>query len=133
MVLDPPPIGWTDVDLNALILRIQNYASSQGYAVLKSIIKRFKDDIVRKAWIRCDRGGNPEKNSKSTGKRITSSRLIDYSFKLIAQRTRIAGVQTDWTLDVINSNYNYGYILSGSHSSLRNIAITQEIKDSIIN
>ena len=73
MALEPPPDGWTDVSINALILRVQKHAQSQGYAIVKGRTESFKDGVIRKAWIRCDRGGEPEKNSKSTGKRITSS------------------------------------------------------------
>lgn len=36
MALDPPPDGWTDISLDALILRIQQHASPQGYAVVKA-------------------------------------------------------------------------------------------------
>ena len=33
---------------------------------MKGLTKRFKSDgLIRKAWIRYDRGGKPEKNSKS--------------------------------------------------------------------
>ena len=47
-------------------------------------LKKTKED--RRAWIRYNRGGKPEKNSKSTGKRITDSILIDCPFMIIAWR-----------------------------------------------
>ena len=87
MPLQPPPEGWQAALLDSLVLRMQQYAGPQGYAVLKARTKKFKKTKVdRRAWIRCDRGGKPEKNSKSKGKRITNSRLIDYPFLIIAAR-----------------------------------------------
>ena len=134
MVLSPPPDGWTDVSLDGLILRVQQHAGSEGYAVVKARTAVFKKDgLVRKAWIRCDRGGKPEKNSKTTHKRITSSRLDDCPFKAIIQRTRVAGVQTDWLLTVVNPDHNHGYTIPGAHPSLRKIALTDEIKEIVVN
>ena len=133
MALDPSPSDWSDSSLDTLILRIQEHAGSQGYAVVKGITKRFKDGPFRKIWLRCDRGGKPEKNSKSTGKRVTSSRLIDCPFQVIAQRTRINGVSTDWALTVDNPEHNHGFIPRGAHPSLRKIALTQEVQDTIVN
>ena len=103
MALEPPPGNWDDTSLDALILCIQQHAGSQGYAVVKGQKVSFKDGIVRKAWLRCDRGGKPEKNSKSMGKRLTSTRLNDCPFQAIAQRTRVGGVQTDWALTINQS------------------------------
>ena len=84
MILDSSSNNWTNISIDTLILRINQYAGSQGYAVLKQRIKIFQDGVVRKIWIRYDRGEKEEKNSKSTGKRITSSRLIDCKFQAIA-------------------------------------------------
>ena len=39
MALEPPPDGWTDYDLDSLILRIQKHAKDQGYAVVKARTK----------------------------------------------------------------------------------------------
>ena len=58
MALDPPPDDWTDISLDTLILRIQQFAGPQGYAVLKGRTVAFKKDgLVRKVWLRCDPGG----------------------------------------------------------------------------
>ena len=52
---------WTDTSLDDLILRVQQHVGSRGYAVVKGRTVAFKKDkIARKAWLRCDRGGNPE-------------------------------------------------------------------------
>lgn len=71
-----PSEGWTDVLLNALILRVHEHAGSECYAAIKArtIVLR-KDPLTKKAWIRCDRRGKPEKNSKTTHEHSTSSRL----------------------------------------------------------
>ena len=96
MALDPPLDGWTDISLENLILRIQDYAGPKGYAVVKARTKQFKSSgLDRKVWIRCDRGGEEEKYSKSMGKRITSSRLNKCLFMLIAQRTNTGELLSD--------------------------------------
>ena len=65
MHLQPPPADWEDALLDSLIYRIQRYAGPQGYAVVKGRTKKFKKTkLDRRAWIRCDRGGKPEKNSQ---------------------------------------------------------------------
>lgn len=133
MALDPPPDDWTDSSLDSLMLRIQEHAGSQGYAVVKARTVAFKDKLVRKAWLRCDHGGKPEKNSKSMGKRLTSSRLDNCPFEAIAQRTRIHGIETDWALTIVDPTHNHEATLAGSHPSLRAIAMTQDIRDSIVN
>ena len=56
MALAPPPDDWTDTSLDTLILRIQQHAGPQGYAVLKGRIVAFKDGLVRKAWLRYNNG-----------------------------------------------------------------------------
>ena len=131
--LDPPPDDWADSSLDSLMLRIQEHAGSQGYAVVKARTVAFKDKLVRKAWLRCDHGGKPEKNSKSMGKRLTSSRLDDCPFEAIAQRTRIEGIETDWALTIVDPTHNPETTLAGSHPSLPKIAMTQSIPDSVIN
>lgn len=48
------------------------------------MIQRIKKGERRKAWLRCDRDEEPEKNSKSLNKRATGSRLIKCPYKVIA-------------------------------------------------
>ena len=108
MALAPPPNDWMDTNIDALLLRVNQHAGPEGYAVVKRRSNAFKDGVPKKVWIRCDRGGKPEKNSKSTGKRHTSSRLMDCPFQAIAQRTRVNGIQTDWTLTVTDPSHNHG-------------------------
>ena len=122
MHLQLPPADWKDTLLDSLILRIQRYAGPQGYAVVKGRTKKFKKTkLDRRAWIRCDRGGKPEKNSKSTGKRITDSVLIDCPFKIIAWRTTEEEI---WQYEITYSGHNHGPTIEGSHDSLRKIAIS---------
>ena len=48
MALDLPPDDWTDISLDALILRVQQHAGPQGYAVVKARTVAFKDGLPRK-------------------------------------------------------------------------------------
>ena len=110
---------------------MQQYAGPQGYAVLKARTKKFKKTkLDRRAWIRCDRGGKPEKNSKSKGKRITDSRLMDCPFLIIAARPTESDL---WTYEIIRRQHNHGPTIEGSHTSLRKIARTTDVEDTVIN
>ncbi len=58
------------------VLGVQQHAEPEGDAVIKARTVVFKkDELTKKAWIRCNRGRKSEKNSKTTHKHITSSRL----------------------------------------------------------
>lgn len=63
-------------------VRVQEHAGPEGYAVIKARTVVFKkDELTKKTWIRCDRGGKTEKNSKPTyftPEHITSSRLAGW-------------------------------------------------------
>ena len=87
----------------------------------------FKDRIVRKVWIRCDCGGKPKKNNKSMSKRFTSSQLVDCPFEAIAQRTRVGGIQTDWTLTIVDPAHNHNSTIACAYPLLRKIAMTDDV------
>ena len=90
--------------------------------------KKTKEDC--RAWIRCNRGGKPEKNSKSTGKRITDSVLIDCPFKIIAWRKTEEDL---WQYKISHSGHNHRPTIEGSYNSLQQIARTREEENTIIN
>ena len=133
MDLEPPPNDWEDTSLDALFLSVQQHAAAHGYAVVKGRTARFKDGVVRKAWLRCDRGGRPKKNNKSVGKHLTSSQLIDCLFQAIAQRTRVGSIQSDWALTIVNPDHNHDSTIAGSHPSLCKLTMTDKVQNTIIN
>ena len=124
----PPPDNLTSPILSSLVQEVQQHAISQGYAVVIGRTKNNKKGEKRKAWLRCDRGGKPEKNSKSLDKRVTGSRLIDCPFKCTAY------LQVDkWVLIVENGSHNHEPTLAGSHPSHRQNALTLDVRDDIVN
>ena len=65
MALDPPPDGWSGVDLDTLILRVQQHAGSQGYAVVKGRTTAFKKDgLVNEPAVATLRGRPPGAKNK---------------------------------------------------------------------
>jgi len=56
--IPPPPTGLSTDTLNELILQVQEHGKQQGYAVVTFRSKKnTKQQFVKKAWLRCDRGG----------------------------------------------------------------------------
>ena len=130
MAMEPPEDGLCYPTLDGLIKQIQEHAAPQGYAVVQGRSKRNKKDEKRKVWLRCDRGGRPEKNTKSHGKRVTGSRLIDCPFKLTAS---LSPVYDGWIMKVENGTHNHGPTLAGSHPSQRRLALTPAVINEIAN
>lgn len=130
MNLDPPRADLSAYSSDSLLEKIQQHAEAQGYAVVFGRTKRNKKTGERRrAWIRCDRGGEPEKNSKSMDKRVTDSRLIDCPFQIIASSDE-DGL---WTLDIRNTSHTHPPITAGAHASHRVRHRTRAMKAAIIN
>ena len=126
--LAPPANGLSYPTLRGLIEEIQQHAVSQGYAVVIQRIKNNKKGEKRKAWLRCDRGGELEKNSKSLDKRATGSRLIKCPFKAIA----MLGPE-GWVLSVEDESHNHEPTLAGAHLSHRQNVLTTVVREEITN
>ena len=123
----PPEDGLQAPSLYSLVRDLQQHAISQGYAIVIGRTKNNKKGEKRKAWLRCDRGGKPEKNSKSLDKRVTGSRLIDCPFKCTAS------LQLDkWVLSVEDGSHNHESTSAGSHPSHRQNAITLAVRNDIV-
>lgn len=82
--------------------------------------------MVRKAWLRCDKGG--KFIAENFGKRSTSTRKTQCPFEVVAQRD-LANDQ--WALIILNSNHNHPPTVAGSHPIHRKIALTDEIKNTV--
>ena len=89
MPLTPPENLQTFESLEDLILRVNEHAAPQGYAVVILRTKKSKLKVTRKAWLICDRG---RKHHDPTGeKRIhTTSRHIKCERDLLL--TKVAGI-----------------------------------------
>ena len=72
-----------NITLDLLVKEINKHAATQGYAVVKGRIKRFKQGVVMKTWITCDRGG--EAKNESHGHRRTFSRRNQCQFSCVAK------------------------------------------------
>jgi hypothetical protein len=91
-------------------------------------IKKFKLEVIKKAWLICDRN-KKFKKSKDQNRRHTNNRLIDCSFSLIAQRREDDFIV--WFLKIINLAHNHDFNFVDSHFILRKLIMTSEIKSQI--
>ena len=84
MNLLPPSEGSSYESLEELLSAVNQWAAGQGYAIIIQRTKKSKLGVVRKAWLRCDKGGKFV--AKGHGKRSTSTRQTVCPFEIIAQR-----------------------------------------------
>ena len=125
--LAPPEDGQSFESLEDLILRVNEHAGRQGYAVVLGRTKKSKLKVTRKAWLVCDRG---RKSNGPTGqdRRHTSSRRIECPFSCVAKRENENGI---WFLEVITPGHNHSATLAGAYPALRKLAMTSEVKSEI--
>ena len=74
-------------DAKLLIKELNKHAESESYAVVIARFKKFKKNINRLVYIRCDREEKTSLNSASFKKRLHSNtRLMKYSFSVVNKR-----------------------------------------------
>lgn len=121
MPLAPPENQQTFESLEDLILRVNEHAAPQGYAVVLLRTKKSKLKVTRKAGLICDRG---QKHHDPTGqkRKHTTSGLIKCLFSL-------TGKLEDgyWLLDVVDPSHNHPLTLAGAHPVHRKMAMDAEI------
>ena len=128
MSLRPPEDGQSFESLDDLVIRVNEHAAPQGYAIVLSRTKKSKLGIRRKAWLICDRGGKP-RGPQGQERRHTSSRCIECPFLLTAKRMEEDGGA--WILEVANEEHNHSSSLAGAHPVHRRMAMTAEVKSEI--
>ena len=82
MDLQPPDLSDKYVSLDNLLQAINNFASSQGYAVVKRRTKLSKKRVLIKAVLKCN--WNKEYHSKNWSKREISSWKTNCPFDALA-------------------------------------------------
>ena len=124
-------LGWLRLNrdksfesLKDLILRVNEHAGRQGYAVVLGRTKKSKLKVTRKAWLVCDRG-RKFNEPKGQDQRHTGSRRIECPFSCVATRENESGI---WFLEVVTSSHNHTSTLAGAHPALRKMAMTTEVK-----
>ena len=127
MSLRPPEDGQSFESLDDLVIRVNEHAAPQGYAIVLRT-KKSKLGIRRKAWLICDRGGKPQ-GPQGQERRHTSSRCIECPFLLTAKRMEEDGGA--WILEVVNEEHNHSSSLAGAHPVHRRMAMTAEVKGEI--
>jgi hypothetical protein len=112
-------------NLKNLILRVNKYVESQGYAIIWLRTKKLKLGITRETWFICDRDRKITE-SKEQERRHCTSRQIECFFSLTAKKQRKI-----WFLEVINSTHNHFFSLAKAHSILKRMTMIAEIKSDI--
>ena len=126
MTLLPPPNGLTDATVDTLLYQVQQHAGQEGYAVVKQRSKPDKYGVVRKIWLRCDRGG--KLRDRHGNRRIHgTSRLNECPFKAVMRRNG-----SEWVLEVEDGSHNHSATLQVAHPSLRRLALTPDTKQAIV-
>jgi len=76
-------------DVKLLIEGLNQHAESERYAVVTARIKKFKKDVDRIIYIRCDREGKAKLNSANFERRLHSdTRLMKCSFSVVDKRNK---------------------------------------------
>lgn len=126
MDMQPPPTDEAYLTLDYLVNAVNEFASAQGYAVVKRRTKTSKKGVLRKAVLICDRGRKFE--AKGYGKRRGIATLkCDCEFQAIA----MLGQDDMWHLMIKEPSHNHTSTLAISHPALRKSAMTPQIKQSI--
>ena len=74
-------------DAKLLIEGLNKHAGPEGYAVVIARFKKFKKDVNRLVYIRCDREEKASLNSASFKRRLHSdTRLMKCSFSVVDKR-----------------------------------------------
>lgn len=126
MNLEPPPTDVAFFDLDSLIKAVNEFASSQGYAVVKRRTKVSKKGVLRKAHLICDRGRKYEVRGYGKRQGNTSIRT-ECEFEAIA----LLKLDDMWYLTVKKPTHNHEATQAVSHSSLRKSLMTPEIQKTI--
>jgi hypothetical protein len=95
--------------------------------VMLKRIKKFELEIINKAWIICDRERKTHE-IKDQARRHDDSRHIKCSFFIIAKLDE--NIQT-WMYEIKNSKHNHAFSVAESHSVLRRMTMTDEIKNNV--
>ena len=113
-------------DAKLLIKEFNKHAESESYAVVIARFKKFKKNVNRLVYIRCDREKKASLNSASFKKRLHSNtRLMKCFFSVVNKRNE----KNDWYFKVIrNENHNYTFTLVSAHSALRRLIITEKVR-----
>ncbi len=114
--------------LQAFILAINQHVDSKEYAIMTLRFKKSKLEIIRKAWLICDRDRKTKESRKQT-RRHDSSRQVKCSFSLIVKREE---KDNDvWFLKMINLRHNHSANLVDAHSVLRRFVMIAKTKSEI--
>ncbi len=74
-------------DAKLLIEGLNKHAESESYALVTARFKKFKKDVDRIVYIRCDRGEKASLNSENFERRLHSdTRLMKCSFSVVGKR-----------------------------------------------
>ena len=116
-------------DVKLLIQGVNKHADSEVYAVVIARFKKFKKDIDRLVYLRCDRERKTSLNSVGFERRLHSdTRLIKCSFSVVVKRNQ----KGRWYLEIIrNEDHNHTATLAVAHSALRKLVMIAEIRKSI--
>ncbi len=116
-------------DAKLLIEGLNKYAGSEDYAVVTERFKKFKKDVDRIVYIRCDREGKASLNSEGFERRLHSdTRLMKCSFSAVDKRNE----DDDWYFEVIrNESHIHTSTLTSAHSALRKLIMTEKSINSL--
>jgi hypothetical protein len=124
MELLPPDLPDHYPTLDALFLAVNTFAGPQGYGVVKKRSKKNAQGVIRKAWLRCDKGRDGK--SQGFGKRETSIRSTECPFELV-----VTLEEEGWKLKIRNGDHNHTPTSRGSHPVHRRLARTAAVKEQI--
>ncbi len=113
--------------LKSLVRFINEHVDREEYAVMLKRIKKFKLEVTNKAWIICDRERKTHE-VKDQARRHCDNKHIECSFFIIVKLDE--NIQT-WLYEIKNPEHNHVSSIADSHSVLRRMTMTDEIKSDI--
>ncbi len=115
------------VFLESLLRAFNEHADSEGYAVVLKRTEKSKNETINKTWIICEKRRKTHEVTDQN-RRHCDSKHIECLFFIVVKLNE--DIQT-WFYEIRNSDHNHDVIIVKSHSILRRMTMTREMKNDI--
>jgi hypothetical protein len=124
-------ISWSNelnfVFLESLFRAFNEHVDLEEYAIILKRTKKSKNETINKTWIICDKERKTHEVIDQNRRHCDNKHIECFFFIVIKLNENI---QT-WFYEIRNSDHNHDVIIVESHSILRRMTMTREIKNDI--
>jgi hypothetical protein len=115
------------VYLKNLVRFINEHVDRENYAMILKRTKIFKEEIINKTWIICDR--KRKTHVAKDQKRHDESKHIKCSFFIIIKLNKDIQI---WLYEVKNAKHNHAFSVVDAHFALRKMTMTKQLQDNAL-